>query len=452
VAQDGIPVVRRHAAMIVTVAIVLFVGLLVLRGLAGLLAERKRNQVHRAWAETLGSSEALFEQYPDRPANETALLVEELTAELGIDIAPERVERRARPTDETERDYRGARFAIGDLLQRRLQSPGPASDPAPPEVAVFLDAHDATLDRLRRLLATGDPPIWSRRLETPFAKPVPNLRGHVDLHRLLLLDALLRHDAGEMETALAGLEASWNLNAVLRDEPDLTAQGIALTVARLQFGALRRFGRLPSEWRSRVREHDHRESYLDALRYEGWVWSYIHDPATRDQLLDDPVSRIVRKITGPYVDYSAADVSDRWRLLLIRTVEADAICDAAPLEAGVIPTMQVPGWNLVGRLVMNDLSDTIRRLARYDLDLELTSKVLELRDASHERDARWPDSLPGGDASTACTGERWEYSVSPEGGVSLSLSREIDWGSLSGMSLPTRFAVPANVPSGSAGT
>jgi len=437
--DDGIPTVRRHAAVIVACVVALVVGLLVLRGLGGLIAERKQNQVLRAWAETLGSFEDLLASRGDREATETALSAEELAAGLGIDLVPTRVEGRLRPTDDAQRTYRRVRLPIGDYLERRLQSTDPAVPAPPDEVAAFLADHAAQLIELERLLSAGEPPLWQRRLEEPFATPLPNLRGHVDLQRLLLVDALTRADAGDTPGALDSLEASWQLNAGLRDEPDLAAQGGAVGIARMQLGALRHVERLPALWLDRIREHDFRRSYLSAFRYEGWIWMRLHEPGYHVK----PGSQspgLVHRIAGPYLVYSSADLIERWRLLLIRLDGAVALCDADPAAAGIDPEMHVPGWNLVGKLMLSDLSDTMRRLARYDLDLELTVRVLEIRARARSGNAQWPETLPGGERSTACPDERWVYRASPGREMSLALSRTPDWGDLSGLELPTSYA------------
>ena len=440
--DEGVPTVRRHAAVIVTCTIALFVGLLVLHGVSGMMADNKRAEVLRAWAGTLGSLEEVLELYPARESNETAARVEEFSAALGIDMAPERVEGHTRPTDQAEKAYRGTRLAVGNFLDEQFESGGPSPEPPPAAVVGFLREHAATLAGLKEVLDDGDSPRWQLQLEKPYSMPLPNLRGHVDLQRLLMADALIRDAAADFSGALAALEASWQLNAALRDEPVLVSQGIALGVARTQLGTLRHIEQLPPRWRERILEHDYRQSTLTSLRYEGWIWMTLFDQASY-AIADAPWSGLILRVARPYVGYCAADVSDSWRRLLIRFSELTSICDSAPEDVGVGPELDVPSWNLVGGQLLPGLGDVAQRLARYELDREMTVKLLEIRAARAALGSSWPVSLPGIEESTVCPGDHWIYAVTPQGGMSLTLSRPVDWGELSGATLSTRYVVPA---------
>ena len=85
----------------------------------------------------------------------------------------------------------------------------------------------------------------------------------------------------------------------------------------------------------------------------------------------------------------------------------------------------VPRWNLIGKLIVPNLANAVDRLARLELDLELTGLMLE----------PWAESGPR--PSETCPGDHWVYSRSDDG-LEIAFDREISWPNQSGFVLPTR--------------
>ncbi len=346
---------------------------------------------------------------------------------LGIDIATRSDEGRPRPDGGLKAGFRTLKQHLGPWLDGHLARPYRGVDPAPPYLAAFLDRHAESLDAIRDHLIHGEKPVWEMDVDKMLAAPVPNLVGHLDIQKLLLGDALARAGAGDLDGALRDLEASWRLNRSLRDRPALITQLVAVAITRMQAGALRQLDGVPRFWRERLFEHDFRESFLNALRYEGWFWSEAGDAtlfAGELKLTD----RVVSRVAAPYVRYCLADMSGSLHERIRRLARLDAVCDSDLARYGADLNVPVPRWNLLGEIAVPNLTNAIYRISSLELDLELTSKLLEL-------DA---EKVPGAVESEACPGDRWIYRIG-EDGASIALSREIEWPGRIGVILPTKF-------------
>ena len=85
-----------------------------------------------------------------------------------------------------------------------------------------------------------------------------------------------------------------------------------------------------------------------------------------------------------------------------------------------------------------------RRVCRLLIDLELTQKILQVRQLQSEsRLGTWPREIPGIESSI-CSGAQWVYQVTPEGTMSLAFSRKLEWpGSAADFSLPLTYTEQA---------
>lgn len=431
---------RRRAGAVLTIAsavLAVLVGLFVI--MAG-VASYKTMTVERRWARTLGTWDEILERYPPAEANAAALKLERLTAPLGIDTATRSYEGRSRPTPGQKKGLK--RAVSGDMGTYRtalLEQPRRAPAPPPDSVAAFLEAHQEELAAVRTHLVDGGIPKWEMHLERVFAAPIPNLLGHIDLQKLLITDALAKIAAGDRDRAFEDLEASWNLSQSLEDSPILISQLIVITDARMLAGALRQIRDVPPVWRERLSRRDFRRSFTNALKFESWFWTQL-DETSGFTDLSGLASRVINSIGKPYVKYCLADVSDDFHERLLRLDEVRAICDYDLSTWGADLNVPIPRWNAIGAMVVPSLGGALERLARLELELELTVKLLDLDAARRSNGGAWPEALPGGEISRACPGDRWVYETTPGGGMTLAFSRDIAWPDLRGQKLSARFA------------
>jgi hypothetical protein len=432
---------KGRAGAILTVAsagVAVLIGLFVI--MAG-IASYKTTTVERRWAQTLGTWDEILERYPPAEANAAALELERLTARLGIDTATRSYESRPRPTAEQMAAFKQS--VSGDMASYRralLEQPRRAPKPPPANVTAFLAGHEEDLAAVRRHLIEGGVPRWEMHLERVTEAPIPNLAGHVDLLKLLITDALAKTAAGDRARALENLEASWTLMQSLRDHPFLMGQLITLTEGRLLAGALRQVDDVPPVWRDRLAGEDFRRTFTDALKYESWFWTQFDETADFSSL-SGFASRLVVSVGKPYIRYCLADVSDDIHARLRKLEGLRALCDYDLSARQADLDVPIPRWNVIGGLVVPYLGGSLKRLARVELDVEMTVKLIDLERARRANGGVWPDSLPGIELSSACPRDRWVYEVSPEEGMTLALSREVTWADLKGPELPLRFTV-----------
>lgn len=420
-------------SVLVTAVVVVPIAIVVM----SVAASSKVRSTEAGWAETFGTREEILERFPAGYANGSALETERLTSVLGIDIAPRQETDRERPTESAAKGYAAIKRELATYVKAQLEQPRRGPAPPPDAVAGYLRQHAGALEALRSHLKTAEVPRWEQDIGAIWEAPIPNLLGHIELQRLLIADALARAQTGDHAGALADLDASWRLNASLWERPVLITQLIAISVARMQAGTLRQLEDVPEAWRERLFEHDSRASFLDALRFEGWVWSQVPNASWSALGAGDWTSRMLL-IAKPYVEFCMADISGDFRERLVNLARVDELCDndLAPLGANL--EVEVPRWNLIGDIVVpTNVGAAVDRLARLEVDLELTARILEL-DTARTADGTWPDSVRGSSRSEACPNDAWVWSVSDDDELTIALSREVVWPDQHGAILPLR--------------
>ena len=389
------------------------------------------------WATYPASLDEILLRYPSSDANQTAIDVERLAADIGIDVVPKAAERKLRPSADAAAAYEKSRLAVSDYLNEQLtRVDSGVSAPLPGAAGFLLERRDA-IEALCARLEHGDPPRWERHLESLNAMRIPNLLGLMNLHRALLADAFLRQSQGDDQGALRDIEASWTRITALRDEPVVIDQLIAIAIARLQAGTLRHVPAAPAGWRDRLREHDYHDSLLAALQVQGWMWMHADMPHTLS--LDDSVFTRLGLVVGePYLRACMENTAEIWSRQLVRLARSRALCGVATESLEAETLAEIPWWNRFGGDVVKNLPGAMLRSARFDLDVELTARVLELRAA--KRDAgSWPAALMAEAESEACPGARWIYEIAPGNERSIALDRDVTWPGQVGAILPNRY-------------
>jgi hypothetical protein len=420
---------------VASVLLAIGVGLYVLLTAA---ASFKSAGVKRRWAGALGTREQIFERYPAADADAAARELQRLSAEVGIDISPRTDDDAPHPDSDGIAAFRRAGRPMAEYRKVVLERPYRGAHPPPPLVAGFLETRADELAAVRRHLIESGVPRWEMHLERGAQAPIPNLLGHINLQKLLITDALAAVAQGDRARALSDLDAAWSLTMSLADSPILISQMIAVADVRLVAGALRQIDDVPVGWRDRLSQHDLRRSVTTALKYEGWYWTQLDDPGDLTSLTG-VASKLVRSVVAPYVRYCLADISDEYRKRLANLERLRAICDYDLAARGADLNVPVPRWNLIAGIMTPTLDGTLRRLARVELDLELTSKLIELDLARRENGGEWPPVLPGIQDSVACPRDGWVYEVSPAGAMTLAFNREVIWPDTRGLKLPARF-------------
>lgn len=275
-----------------------------------------------------------------------------------------------------------------------------------------------------------------------FGAPIPNLRGHLELVNLLLVDALVALGQDQRERALGDLEAVWKLSQALQRDPVMITQLIAIADTRMLTGVLRQVPDAPPIWRERLGAHDFRAALFDALRIEAWLWAHVPVGGGVVGEFDSDTSAFFRNLPAilgtPYVRFCLAQASDAFRERIERLERLPAICDHDLALLGADPAIELPSWNVPGRMITPRLAGALVSLAQLELDLELTRAVLDL-DAGRTTSASAHSSV----RSVVCPQDAWLVDRSRPEQIELSLSREVSWKELRGRGhrSPQRFTL-----------
>ena len=231
------------------------------------------------------------------------------------------------------------------------------------------------------------------------------------------------------------IEASRRLARFLQDSPILINQLILVAATRFQLGVLRHVPDVPEVWIERLAEHDFRESFTTAMKYEGRVLLHL-DESEVWNTHGSWWHRLATPAVRPYTRICLAELSDAWRQRLVNLERVEALCDRDLAPYGADLEIPIPRWNKVGALLVPNLASAIDRLARLELDLELTRLLLEADADRRANGGEWPADLPDGVPSTSCPGERWTFTRTAED-LQIAFPRDISWPDQRGAVLPT---------------
>ena len=380
------------------------------------VASRREPVAHARWKAEFGEPTEILAELPSQEDSEAALRLIEIVDSTGIDLRRPGLVRRPLPESTMSR---ALRRAIADYGRSELIRTGGSIQLPPDAVRSFLDEHRSRIEKIVGFLSTSEVPEWKSDISLGYGTPIPNLLGLMHLQNLLVAEILYRAQRGEESNAERVLNASWSLNASLRDRSEVISQIIAISVARFHVGLARRLSIDPTRWRARFLEHDYRKSLLRAMQVEFAV-------GLRN--LPDGGSRWDRASRADFMDITRSFwVSLRDSPIFDEPKKFDEAVDTRRSGGAVIAAMPLP-----------NLANAVSRADRLILDTELTDRVLELR-MQKAALGRWPSALPGNLAVSRVPGGRWIYSVGGDRRMIIHFSRELAWQNQKGLNLPTRY-------------
>jgi hypothetical protein len=361
-------------------------------------------------------------RYPPVELNAKALELEGLAADVGIDLAPPLPNRR-HPSGsgrESAEKLEDLRF-ISDQIEMEDDAIGMPSA----KLQAFLVAKAETLQRITDLLSSGESPRWELDVRRGAGAPSPGSIGQIRLQRLLIARALIDVREARMEEAVRLLEASWRLNQSLVGRPELVSQMLAIAVARLQAGALRK-GPFPVDpWVDRLRFGELRSSLMTSIADDA-VFAAI---SVRHDLKRSP-------------DFAAFLAGMRGLRDSFANLDP---CSFSEKEAGEFwkPLFQGSVSGTLAEIAVPNLSSTVFRLFRLLVESELTARVLEAR-TLRLPDGTRPSQTPAPE-SRVCPASSWTYSVGGDGSLTISFAgRFADWPYSPPLKLPLSYRLSAS--------
>ena len=375
-------------------------------------------------------------RFPAREATASALRIEEVARPLGLELAPERADRRPRLLPRMRSDL-GPLWSAARATFQGLRSPGAALVALPPPAVEGLDTVSSDLLAVRETLLGEEPPRWERDLAAGWNAPLPDLLAHQRLHRLLALAAYRAAVAGDRDEAAAWLDAAWRLQGSLADEPHLYAQLVAGSELQDELALLRVLPAPPDGWGERLAEHTVRSQVHDALRVEAWLAvQSLHRGMPFGRSAEPPEGYVLRRVLAPLwwarVRHGIGHVVESVDHAIARAEREGA----AALGASFVNEERgrIPRWSGFGRTLATNLLDAPLDAARFELGVELNRQLIGLAARRDRGEVAARATVP-----SAVAGVAWEQE--PQNGrMVVRASREVP--AAGPHPLPLRAALP----------
>lgn len=323
-------------------------------------SSRTKEASQREWPANLGTLDQVPNRYPPAEQSAGATRLVQIASGANIDLKPRVKDDISRRESEARRS--AVRKDISEYIKTQFERSGDAIDAPPPIVAEYLASHAVPLDDTRDHLLSGNRIEWETKVTQGFDMPIPNLLGHMDLHRALMARAFDKARNND-PTAWNDLRASWELNRGLWNRPDLISILIALATTRMSNAAARKMPLPAPQWFDEVRSYDYLGAMAASQQAEAWAiantkpgrmhWKdYLFLPLTLWQ--EGQALMTIHDYTTESVRANACDVDSKQ----FATARASFVTDH----------FAVP--NLLGAW---------QRMMRFRAEREATDRILQIR-------------------------------------------------------------------------
>lgn len=306
----------------------------------------------RVWTAGLGSIRDVPLRFPATARNDSAVELQQLAARAGVTLEP---------GASAEHGPEALRAALNVYVRRQLERPADGIDVLPPDVAEYLDAKRDAFSAVRDHLLERPDVAWEGDIGRGFASPMPNLLGHVQIHRALVIRALDAARRGD-PAAWQELHSSWQLARVLWRRPEIASRIIALSCTRTTAAAARKMpAQTVPQWFREMVAVDYVEELIAAQQAESW--RIVEHAGEREVVQQLPAP--IRAVVAPLSRLETAFAIDSVRRYVTRVASSRA-CDLDSVPGGTPDELP-------------EIAGAFRRVLRLRAELEATERVLQMR-------------------------------------------------------------------------
>ncbi len=417
----------------------LIVALITVLSLTWFLADRwsgkQLDDARKEWPFTGGALANVPQLFPRTSVNQSARALADLCRELGVNMVDHSEKHAKRPSQEEQRAFKAIRFSLEGYLEKELEKPTGFIEPPPPEIVTYLTKNAEVLANISHLLVTNDLPEWTLDVEKGPMAPIPNLLGHLHLHRVLIVQGLYLHVNGNNAQAWSHLHASARLADSLFTRPELISQLIAISEATEVLGAMRKMNAPIPSWAFSWPAHDLEQALLTANTTHAWTLSMISDRGLISTVADEEREKVGAQIfsavSHPYIRISGAQM-----IFALKRVTRDrmreGLCTDRPSSLGTIEE-QLPGWIVLpGRTIFANFwtyavvswESWHRQYHDLMVHIEGTRSILSAKAAkAMSPTGHWPETLP--EIASLCESFAWSYTVSPDGSITFQYTKPL---------------------------
>ena len=232
------------------------------------------------------------------------------------------------------------------------------------------------LTAIRTLLLNNESPRWATDMSwisEGNIQTVPSYLGLINLQRLFAIDILYKQQQRKTKEVQEALEASWKLGQSFKNDPLWAGQMLNITATRVQIGVIQKLDGLPTVWQQRLLEHDYRQSMLRSL-----TGDLVYGRSVYKRLMSSPETALENSNEFYSEDFAANYLALGWsewsNSMRQNVLRWDAI---ATYQSETDRFKTLSQENVCTSL---SRSNSFIRAGRIMLELELTQKILQIRE------------------------------------------------------------------------
>jgi hypothetical protein len=332
------------------------------------VSSMEANALDEEWPAGLGAASTVPARYPPTVENDAARV-------LRTFVIPETL-----------------RKELGDYVKQEIERPSIDVAPLPAATGAFLAVHATELDALEQALTT-QPIVWESDFSKGTSAPLPDMRHVLEVQRLLLARALSRHSD---PAAWNELHAAWTVGRTLLRRPELISVLVGLAMARNTNAIARTLPPPVPPWREEMLTTDFSRALIAGLQAESWSTTRAirnHTFVDEDVKHDDaaPVKRVLDFVLTPYRRQAAAELlrAERAAAASLHAIRSCVVPDSAFAREMLARTSRTNVF--FARALFPSLGNSWRRVGRFRLELEATTKLLQRDFTMHSGcpDGQW---------------------------------------------------------------
>lgn len=387
--------------------------------------------------------------FPETRKNDSAIKLEEFAEALGI---KNKYDNYPPYLSILSYDVKGE---ISNYHDQELKRPDNKVSAPPARLKKYLEIHANEIDAICDYFTNHEAPEWGTASIKDHSIDV--IFNMVDLHRVMIAFALDKLNAGKHQDALRIMDTEWKINQSLENAHNLMTTRLSGSHLKDFAVMLRKINNVPPYWHNRLKDDKHPEAMLfqlekeilifndfelmvkDKLKSEAFLRSERNHPDKRyedvqpDRAEELRWKYIIGPLIKPYYRICVAEYSKRASEFIGQVHKKNDICTSDQYSF-IRRETPYSSWNEVQipHAYWNEI-DPIFHFFPYQhylfplevvwLNIELTDKVLKIKEAKAvSPDGKWPTSIPGIESSI-CQGARWNYRVTPDGKMCISINK-----------------------------
>jgi hypothetical protein len=330
-------------------------------------------------------------------------------------------------------------------------------DQIPDELKSYLTQHSDQIDLVVNHLNVNELPVWgitylSENKLPDFTMALPSFLNLVNFQRLLVLSAIDKSQAGRHVDAMETLSASLKLTATIAQRPDLISQLVAIIGINIHAKNIIKLDRISSDWANNIAIPNLQKLMVNSLKIETFSVtetfrknSILHIKfaffGEDEESFTAPFEVLQRLFQQPFLHLAANNYFQRMmqHIEQISSFSAEQFCSLKTNFNLDNSRLDPIPWNPLLRdyqSYTNQLFKANKALLRW----ELTKKIIQIKEQVIQTGA-FPSQITGIETSHICPDLSWDYRVTSDGEMSISLSQSPEWLEISENELPLSYSL-----------